>query len=293
MNIILKDLKESFKSTSTILHFLFLSSIFTAAMVSFFLYSSFILMGVKPDLTLLFSIFLTFLAIYNINNLTDKEEDSINQPERANYTKDNENLILFLSILSYFIAILLGFYVNYLTVPAILFPFIVGLLYSIQIHPKIPRMKEIVGVKSFMVAISFVMITVIPVIFLNRVDAIIILLFYFFFAKIFINTIIFDIRDIEGDKKNNIKTIPVAIGKSSTKKLLFAINSSLILWIVVFIYLDLFTPYLPVLIFSIFYGYWYIHYFCNTEKAPKFLINLLVDGEWMFIAILCFIITNI
>lgn len=291
MNIILKDLKESFKSTSKILHFLFLSSIFTAAMVSLFLYSSFILMGVKPDSLLLFSIFLTFFAIYNINSLTDKEEDSINQPERANYTKDNEKLILFFSILSYFIAILLGLYVNYLTIPVILFPFIIGILYSVQIHPKVPRMKEIVGVKSFMVAISFVMITVIPVIFLNRVDVMIILLFYFFFVKIFINTIIFDIRDIEGDKENNIKTIPVAIGKSSTKKLLFAINSSLILWIVISIYFDLFTPFLPVLIFSIFYGYWYIHYFCNTKKVPKFAINLLVDGEWILVSLLCLIIT--
>ena len=250
-------------------------------------------MGVKPDIILIISIFLTFFAIYNINNLTDKEEDSINQPERANYTKHNEKLILFLSISSYFIAILLGFYVNYLTIPVILFPFIIGILYSVQIHPKVPRMKEVVGIKSFVVAISFVMITVIPVIFLNRINTMIILLFYFFFVKIFINTIIFDIRDIEGDRKNNIKTIPVAMGKSGTKKLLFAINSSLVFWLAVSIYFGLFTPYIPVLIFSIAYGYWYIYYFCNTEKVPKFAINILVDGEWIFIALLCIIITII
>lgn len=251
------------------------------------------LMGLEPNLKLLFSIFLAFFTIYNINNLTDKEEDSVNQPERANYIKGNERSILLLLLLAYFIALLLGFSVNYLTVFVILFPFVVGILYSVKIHPKIPRLKNIIGVKNIMVAISFVAITFIPVIFLQKINKMILLLFYLFFIKIFINTVLFDVRDIEGDKKSNIKTIPVAIGRLKTKKLLFVLHSSLIPWLVLSLYWDLFTRYLPVLIFCILYGFWYIYYFCNSKEVPRFAINILVEGEWFFVAALCFVINII
>ena len=229
-------------------------------------------------------------TIYSLNKLTDREEDSVNSPERTSYIQRNGKLILVLSIASCSIAILLGFSVKPLTIPIFLFPLLVGIIYSIQIHPKIPRLKDITGIKSVMVATSWaVLTTFLPAIYLQNIIIIIPLIFYFFFTKIFVNTVIFDVRDIEGDQKNNIRTIPVAIGRTKTKKMLLIIHSSLIPWLAVSMYLDLFTRYIPVLIFCIIYGFWYINYFCNN-KIPQFATDILIDGEWLFVAVFCFII---
>ena len=294
MNIISKKQKKlNSYFSKKVLSFFILSSIFVSANCLFATYFSYLLFETEPNFKLLFAVFCITFTVYNLNKLTDKKEDLVNLPERMSYIQDEE-LLIFVMLISWFMAILLSFSVNFLIIPLILFPFIAGILYSIQIHPKIPRFKDITGLKSFIVAISWVaVVSFIPSIYLQNVNIKITLISYLIFIKLFVNAVVFDIRDIEGDRENNIKTIPVVMGLSKTKKLLFAIHSTLIPWLAVSLYLGFFTRYLPVLIFCIIYGYWYIHYFCTTQKIPKFATDILVDGEWILIAALCFIITII
>ena len=250
--------------------------------------------NLEPNLKLLFAMFFTMFGIYNLNRLTDKEEDSINLPERERYILGNEHVIIAITIFSYFVALLLGLFVNILDIIVILFPLFAGILYSIELSPKIPRLKNITGIKNIIAALSWTIgIIFLPVICFYKGFILTTLVFLFIFISLIVNAVVFDIRDIEGDKENNIKTIPVVMGLSKTKKLLFAIHSTLIPWLAVSIYLGFFTRYLPVLIFCIIYGYWYIYYFCTTKRIPKFATDILVDGEWILIAILCFIITII
>lgn len=247
----------------------------------------------EPNLKLLFAMFFTTFGTYSLNKLTDKDEDLINLPERANYVIGNERFLLFISVVSYSITILLGFSVNISTVVVLLFPLFAGIIYSVDILP-IPRIKKIIGMKNIFAALSWTIVIIfLPVIYSYESATITILIFFFIFIKLIVNAVIFDIRDIEGDSKSNIKTIPVAIGKEKTRKMLLVIHSSLIPWLAVSIYWGFFTNYLPVLIFCILYGYWYINYFCKSEKVPKFATDLLVDGEWLFVAALCFIINII
>lgn len=294
MNIISKRRKKlNSYFSKKVLSFFVLSSIFISANCLFATYFSYLLFETEPNFKLLFAVFCITFTVYNLNRLTDKKEDLVNSPERMSYIPDEELLILVV-LISWFIAILLSFSVNFLIIPIILFPFMAGIFYSIQIHPKIPRFKDITGLKSFIVAISWVaVVSFIPSLYLQNVNIKITLISYLIFIKLFVNTVIFDIRDIKGDRKNNIQTIPVVIGRSKTKKMLLIIHSSLIPWLAVSIYLGFFTPYLPVLVFCIIYGYWYIHYFCTTERIPKFATDLLVDGEWILVVALCFIITII
>ena len=298
MNIILKNQKKLinklFSQIKLFLSFLILNSLFISLVCFSLTYFSFLMFNTKPDLKLLFAMFFTMLGVYNLNKLTDKDEDSINLPERADYVTGNEKTLLFTLVISYLIAILLGFSVNIWAVIIILFPLLAGIIYSVEISPKIPRLKDITGMKNIIAALSWTVgIVFLPAIYSYKGVMITILILFFIFINLIVNAVIFDIRDIEGDRKNNIKTIPVVIGRQKTKKMLLIIQSSLIPWLVISIYCGFFTRYLPVLIFCIIYGYLYIHYFCNTEKIPKYAADLLVDGEWILVAILCFIITII
>lgn len=127
----------------------------------------------------------------------------------------------------------------------------------------------------------------------GKKSILIILIFYLFFLKSYVNTIIFDVRDIEGDKMNNVRTIPVILGLQKTKNLLLTLNSTLIPWLIFSYSHGYFQRYIFVLIFAILYGYWYILYFCREDIKIGKSLDLLVDGEWIPIALLALIFERI
>ncbi len=235
--------------------------------------------------------FLTIFSTYGLNKLTDLKEDAINTPERAKTIK-KMGLIFKLSVAASFIlSLFLGLLVNVLIPPVLLFPLVLGILYSVKLSSNLPRLKDITGVKNITIALSWsVGTTFLPAIyFLEKKIIIIILIFYLFFLKSIINSILFDIRDINGDRMNNVRTIPVLLGIKKTKKLLLILNSTLIPWLIFSYFQGFFNRYLFILIFAIFYGYWYIMYFCKDAKKISMSLDLLVDGEFIIISIFALI----
>lgn len=255
-------------------------------------YFSYLIFETSPNYKLLLATFLVIFAVYSINKLTDSEEDAINAPDRVKFIAKRKKTLLYLSAFSYIFAIILGFFESFWIMLVLLFPLCAGIGYSISLSPKIPKLKDIFAVKSLIVALSWsIGATFLPVIGSNGIsNTLTILMFYFFFTKSFINTILFDVRDIKGDRLSGVKTIPVGIGKNMTKKLLLTINSTLIILILVMILSGLINSFFFILIFCLFYGYWYIFYFCNSNRINGRLLDILVDGEWFFVFILCILI---
>lgn len=107
------------------------------------------------------------------------------------------------------------------------------------------------------------------------------LVFYFFFIKSFINTVLFDLMDVEGDKLTGAMTIPVVMGASRTIKLLLILNTSLIAIIYLAVTYHLFSVLVIPMIFCIIYGYAYILYFSGTKN--RFQMDIMVDGEWILV----------
>lgn len=287
--ILFKDINPHITLIINFLSFLMLSSLFLSINGFLKIYFSFLLMGLEFNLKLaLATLFVTF-SVYNVNKLTDKKEDMVNMPKRANYLENREPIIAILLILSYAIALILGFLEGMLTIPILLFPFVSGVFYSIKIISDV-RLKDIFIVKNIITALPWAVIsTFLPIIGSHQITASVILsIFYFFLIKSFINTVLFDVRDIEGDRKNKTKTIPVVFGIKKTRNLLLQIHSTLLIWLGVSLYFKLFNEYLPALMFSIIYGYCYILYFCRKSKAHErdFFIDLIVDGEWIFLSVI-------
>ncbi len=267
--------------------------------VASFLISTSLFLAINGSLKVIFSGFLydifrlntsilTFLitfGIYGLNKLTDFEEDMINSPERARTIKKIETIFKFSVIISFILSLILGFLDNILTLPVLFFPLFLGILYSVKLSKNFPRLKDITGIKNITIALSWAVVSaLLPVIYAShREFVLIILVFYFFFLKSYINSIIFDVRDIEGDRISGVKTIPVSLGREKTKLLLLILNSTLLLWLL--ISLDYFMKYFYVLFFSIVYGYWYIMYFCGAGAKPGKSLDLLVDGEFILMAI--------
>jgi 4-hydroxybenzoate polyprenyltransferase len=274
--------------------------------VASFLISTSLFLAINGSLKVIFSGFLydifrfntsifTFLitfGIYGLNKLTDFKEDAINSQERARIIKKLGSIFKLSVVISFILSLVLGFLDNILTLPVLFFPLFLGTLYSVKLSKNLPRLKDITGVKNITIALSWAVVsTFLPAIYVSKKEIVLILLvFYLFFLKSYINSIIFDVRDMEGDRMNGVRTIPVSLGRKKTKMLLLILNSTLLLWLLIFI--EYLMKYFYVLFFSIIYGYWYIMHFCGDGTKPGKSLDLLVDGEFILISVLAFFVKN-
>ncbi|RZN38524.1 MAG: prenyltransferase [Methanosarcinales archaeon] len=261
------------------------SSIFLSVSGVLMLYFSFNILEVTLSPILLCAMFFVIYSVYSLNRVTDQEEDAVNMPERSALVQGNEKILLILAVVAYIVALFLGWLASPFAALILLVPIVLGIAYSKDVFSifGIPRLKDILFVKSFVVALSWAACgALLPALYLESLTKLW-FVFPFFFIKMFINTVLFDVRDVKGDTLNDVNTVPVVIGVSWTKRLLLTIQTLLTVWTALF--LNLFNNYYPVLIASMIYGYLYIIYFCTENNRNKTLLDLLVDGEWIITGI--------
>jgi len=272
--------------------FLTTTTIFLAINAALLAYISFLFYGVIVNLSLLLAAFFVTFAVYGLNKLTDIEEDSINLPEIDGFIEKNKYYIICTVLISYVAALSLSFLQNPWAILIILFPFCMGVLYSVKISSF--RLKDIIGIKNIVVALSWaVMEAFLPLAVSSKPFLQTMSIFCFVFLILFIHSVLFDIRDIEGDRMSGVRTIPVVFGRQKAKNLLLILNSTLIPWLAISYLSGFFHQYLLVLIFAIAYGYWYISHFCREGLKIGKLLDLLVDGEWIPIVIFCFCLPSL
>ena len=290
-NVLNSFVNTSYEKIEKFISFLLKSTLSTAIFGSLRTYYPFLLFGAVINWNLLLASFFVIFAVYCMNNLTDKNEDEVNSPEKASFVNNNKKTLTLAVGSSYIIAIILGLLDNIYAVFILLVPLFAGIVYSIQVSPKLPRLKDIFAVKNIIIALSWAIATTfIPAINTPNISwAIIIPTFYFFFVKSFVNSVVCDIRDIEGDTASGIITLPVGIGKEKTKKILSVLTFSIMPVISILLLCGLSFGYFITMAFSMINSYWHINYVSNAENISKYM-SFLVQGEWIFVLALCYII---
>jgi 4-hydroxybenzoate polyprenyltransferase len=149
---------------------------------------------------------------------TDSKEDIINRSQTGPKTARH---YLALSLTSMAGSIIIGALNGVYALLVLVSPLIIGAVYSVKLAKSIPRLKEIVGVKSLVVALSwgitgaFLPATANSIPFYMEA-----LVFFYIFSQILVNTIIFDTLDVNEDRASGIKTVPLALGLKKTKMML-------------------------------------------------------------------------
>ncbi len=269
------------KLLEEIFTFFSVSSLTVGATAFFITFIGHLLLGLKPNLQICSAAFLLCFSVYSLNKLTDVDEDAINMPERAGFLAGRRRLVLYTSLGTHIISILLIFLVKPLAAPILFVPHAVNAIYGTKLIPGVPRLKDIPVVKSMSVALSWGLLTT----FLSAIDMVVIswkliaLVFYFVMVKMFINTVLYDIRDVEGDRETGIRTMPVVLGTRKTVVILLALNSTLL---PLLSFVDGVARLLMMVL--IVYGYAYIIHF--RDRRNPLLLDIFVNGEWMFASIL-------
>ena len=159
--------------------------------------------------------------------------------------------------------------------------FLASFVYSVKLSESIPRLKEVVGVKSVLVAFGWGLTGALLPTISQPADALkVVLAFSYIFIQLLVNTILCDIPDMDGDMAAGVKTVPIVLGLDSTRKLLLAINSLMLPWLLYCFTQGLFLEYMPALSFGMLYGYLIIWAF-SRKHSRRLLVEIAVDGEWI------------
>lgn len=166
---------------------------------------------------------------------------------------------------------------------------LITILYTLPFIPNKPNMRNWAGIKIYLVAIAWVLVTVfLPVINAKyNLDILVVLKSIQRFILVFVLMLIFEIIDLQTDAKY-LQTIPQKLGTSSTKKMTYFL-------LVLFVVLDFFKPNigskdiaitlliaLIIAVFTFLANKKRTHYFTSfwVEAVPMFwLLLLLIFGN--------------
>jgi 4-hydroxybenzoate polyprenyltransferase len=241
---------------------------------------AFLLLQVQSSLFTYIAGGLVIYAVYTLDRTLESEEDAENCKERNGSRKEIGFAVSLLCFLigSYILAkegmLIIAF-----------IPFVTGYLYSkgLKIGKFSVRLKGRAGVKNLIVGLTWGASiaglagkscgSIVPVI----------LLFVFFGVKLFVNSTIYDFKDIKGDTLAGIETLPVSLGEKNTRNLLTGMHlcSHLIIGIALIYGLLAFEP--LIILTSFILGLICIQnhtkYVAEERPLQKLSRIVLVDGE--------------
>jgi 4-hydroxybenzoate polyprenyltransferase len=237
-----------------------------------------LLYGVRVEPATLLIAFLATFSVYNMNRATDVAEDSVNRPEAAGRGAD---FYLLPSVAAAALCLLLSVSVGVMVLLVIITTFAVSVAYSVRLFPLVPRLKEVVGVKSVLVALSWGFTGALLPAAAQPVDpSKIALAFAYIFIMLLVNTVLCDVCDVDGDVASGVRTLPIVLGLGRTRNLLLAVNSLMLPWLGYCLSRGLFLDYMPALFFGMIYGYAIVLVFSGWRRG-RLMVELAVDGEWI------------
>lgn len=223
----------------TLLRFLSKSNLFLALGAAALSYAACRLQRIEPTLVFNFIAAFYVFGVHLLNQFTEPEVLRVNEPARHAFYIRHQSLLFTLGIVSAMGTLLLSALLGWASFAVVLLALALGVVYRIQIIPEplarlfgFRRLSEIPMSKDLFLALGWVFLTVLlPAGRAVGVNALLASLFVFILA--FSRSILYDLRDIQGDMIVGRDTIPIAIGKPRTQTLLAVLFSLLGLALIV------------------------------------------------------------
>lgn len=274
-------LKITYSQVCKILKFMTSTSLSLSLYASFVVIFSFLVYGhsIAPEIVL--AAFLVTFSIYSLNKATDKKEDAVNSP---NIEPRSQVYYVIASISAMIACLSIGVLDGLNVLLVLLMPFVIGLVYSVRVVKTLPRLKEITGVKSVSVALSWAVTGAFLPYALGTVEfQKVIFVFAFIFTQVLVKEVIFDALDMRGDKISGVTTIPMVLGKRRTKLFLVAVNIFAGLIVMFSVLNGLIIQFVSLSIFSILFSFLIIWLFVGNDPR-SFHGETVVERKWIPIA---------
>jgi 4-hydroxybenzoate polyprenyltransferase len=235
---------------NTILDYFIHSNIYIALSGAICAYGVALSLGLPLTPTILIVEFSAVLSFYSLNRYMEFKQDLETYPSRTKFIKNRMHLFTAMILFFYSLTLLLCFLQNINSLIFILLLTVLTVIYSSHIASF--RIKDILFAKNIFLGIVWSITVVIFPQFFYQMPIINKTLYYAIFIWLLttINTIVFDLRDFSGDKKNNIQTIPVVFGTETTKKIVASMAAISLIFSIA-LYLDLGKECIPFILTSL------------------------------------------
>ncbi|MCQ8903574.1 MAG: UbiA family prenyltransferase [Methanothrix sp.] len=273
--------RDVIDAAERLLAFLAVTSLFIGGTGFFKTYMASVLLGIEPSMTICLAVFLVSFSVYTLDKLVDLDRDVSNMPARKQFLYSRRKIFMGLALSAYITAALIMVYVRPQALPLVFVPVIANAFYGMRLLPWLPRLKDIPVMKNVVVGSAWAVVTVLIPVLDGGYSSPWILVLYFIFIKTFIDTVLYDIRDLAGDRLSGVRTMPVILGEMPTVLLLLILNTTILP-------VSLLLPGdgRAIALALTLYGYAYIAYL--RRRRNPVVLDLLVEGEWMMAcAVLC------
>jgi len=261
----------------TVLRFLVHSNLFISLATVSVVVTTAVLAELPLEPLPLFIVFAATMFVYTVNRFTDLEEDEQNVPDRAAFTKRYGRVWLAAGIALYVAAIGIAVAIGLSGAAYLLLPLAVALLYSVG------GIKQVFLVKNLFVGLAWGALPLGVGYYYGSVGSLSVLfMFAYVTVMITIAAVIFDVKDIEGDREEDIPTVPNQLGPRATR-LASLVATVAVAAAVVALVMTGTVPrrFLAVLAMNA-YVCAYIP-FATPDRGPLYY-GFVVDGEHVFLA---------
>lgn len=168
-------------------------------------------------------------AIYASNKLVD-DEDAVNAPGRARFVARYRRELAAATAIATVLALALAATAGPLALALTLLPAVAAVAYSVTLPVVDRRLKDVLGVSTLLVAVSWALPTVaLPVVW---VDAAFTpaagVAFAFYLLQTAVAFEVRNVRDVTGDRAEGVRTLPVVAGTATSRRLLYAVDATAI-----------------------------------------------------------------
>lgn len=241
--------------------------------------STMVLADLRLEAIPLFIVFAVTMFVYSFNRLTDIAEDQRNVPDRAAFVEQYGRPLLIVGTALYLVATVVAILVEIPRAPGMLLPLVVAVLYSVV------GLKRVLLLKNLLVGLAWGLIPLgVGVYYDVLVSREILFMAAYMTLMLTVAAMVFDIKDIQGDRAEGTLTAPILVGPRTTGRL--AAGVTLLVSLVVvgliatgwlgiqFTYLLAFNAYV--------FGYSLL----ATEERTAVFYGFVIDGEHIFLVAL-------
>lgn len=230
-------------------------------------------------------IYFIFYPIYFYDYSRGASDDLLTNSKRAEHFKNKKKtpLIIYGSFL--ITGIISLYFSNFFTMCISFTILIFGLLYGSYFKL---LTKKIVAFKNIYVSSVWALLVVLLFYYYSvSLTSSALLITTFIFLRIFIIQILFDVRDVEGDKKKGLRTVPVVLGNHKEFDLLKILNIITMLMICYGLYFHLIPIISFVILLAILYSFYYIEKIKACKNDHSCYLLAAVEPTLCFVLILC------
>ncbi len=261
-------------------------------------YASTVLLGFQPRLSFSLIAALFIFSMQVLNHFANKEAVALNEPAKAKFFERKQHLFVGLGTAGAVASFILGFMLCKSIFFCIFLASLFGIFYRLEIIPKslskiirYRSLEQIPGSKEIFYSIAWAVSTsLIP--FLGTTKSFIPSLavaIAFAFSIAFIRAVVLDIRDIQGDRILGKETIPIAIGKERTKKILIAITASVAILLFMSSFLGWTSALGYYLLPCVAYACGYQYLFQKRIVSEGILLETIADFNFILAGIIAFV----